>query len=260
MIMAVGRKQSSAQADWLEAIARIRAGGYNWQRLERLLESTVANVRARIAGRRAAFAWSGGKDSIALAEVMRLAGLQACVFVMSNLEYPAFLSWVTEHMPDGLEVINTKQDLAWLARNPGMLFPQDSPTAQRWFRIVQHSGQAAYFRKHQLDLLILGRRRADGNHVGPDSIYTNKAGITRYSPLSDWTHEDVLALIERALLPLPPIYSWPRGFQVGTGPWPARQFTGSVENGWREVHQIDPSIVVKAASVIPSAAAFLSGR
>lgn len=175
----------------------------------------------------------------------------ACsVFVMSNLEYPAFLAWVTENMPDGLEVLNTGQDLDWLAKNQHMLFPQDAVTALRWFKIVQHTGQTIYFRKHRLDLIMLGRRRADGNFVGKDSIYTNRAGVTRYSPLSDWTHEDVLALIERDKLPLPPIYGWPRGFQVGTGPWPARQFTGSMENGWREVHL--------AAAVLPSAAAFLS--
>lgn len=258
MSMAIGRKQASMQSDWTGAIAKIREGLYPWSRLDKLLDQTVREIKSRIVGRRAAFAWSGGKDSVALRRVCELAGLEACVFVMCNLEYPAFLAWVTEHMPDGLEVINTGQDLTWLSRNPRMLFPEDAATAQHWFRIVQHTGQARYFHKHNLDLLLLGRRRADGNHIAPDGVYTNAAGVTRYGPLADWSHEDVLALIERERLSLPPIYSWPRGFQVGTGPWPARQFTGLVERGWQEVHQIDASIVRQAASVIPSATEFLS--
>lgn len=38
----------------------------------------------------------------------------------------------------------------------------------------------------------------------------------------------------------------------------ARQWTGSVENGWREVYEIDKSIVCDAAELIGSAADFLN--
>ncbi len=262
MTMALGRKQTSDQAAWEAAIAGIRDGAYAWDRLDALLTRTVAAIKAHASGRKVAFAWSGGKDSIALRAVMTRAGIERCVFVMTNLEYPAFLAWVTENMPDGLEVVNTKQDLAWLSAHPDMLFPRHADIAKDWFRIVQHAGQARYYRKHALDMLILGRRRADGNFVGRhgETLYTDQAGITRYSPLADWTHEDVLALIERERLPLPPIYGWPRGYQVGTGPWAARQFTQSIEHGWSEVFSIDPSIVRKAATLIPSAAQFLAAR
>ena len=60
-------------------------------------------------------------------------------------------------------------------------------------------------------------------------------------------------------LPLPPIYGWKNGYLCGTHPWPARQWTGSIENGWREVYDIDPSIVLAAAEKIDSARAFLKG-
>jgi hypothetical protein len=56
---------------------------------------------------------------------------------------------------------------------------------------------------------------------------------------------------------MPPIYEWQNGYLCGTHPWPARQHTGSAENGWREVYDIDPSIVQSAAEVIPDAARFL---
>ena len=56
-----------------------------------------------------------------------------------------------------------------------------------------------------------------------------------------------------------PFTGWPNGYLCGTHPWPARQWTGSTENGWREVYDIDPSIVTAAAEKIVSARAFLEG-
>ncbi len=58
-------------------------------------------------------------------------------------------------------------------------------------------------------------------------------------------------------LPLPPIYGWKNGYLCGTHPWPARQWTVSIENGWREVYDVDPGIVLAAAEKIDSARAFL---
>lgn len=141
-----------------------------------------------------------------------------------------------------------------------MLFPKDSAAAGRWFSIVQHRAQREYFKAHELDVIILGRRRADGNYVGRNSnIYTDGKGVTRFSPLAAWKHEHILAYIHYHQLPLPPIYGWKNGYLCGTHPWPARQWTGSIENGWREVYDIDPSIVLAAAEKIDSARAFLKG-
>ena len=71
--------------------------------------------------------------------------------------------------------------------------------------------------------------------------------------------EHILAYIHYHQLPLPPIYGWKNGYLCGTHPWPARQWTGSIENGWREVYDIDPGIVLAAAEKIDSARAFLKG-
>lgn len=107
-------------------------------------------------------------------------------------------------------------------------------------------------------MLLLGRRRADGNYVGRgDNIYTNAQGITRYSPLSGWTHEQILAYIHYHRLELPPIYGWKNGYICGTHPWAARQWTGSVENAWSEIYGIDADIVTDAALHFQSAKDFL---
>ena len=45
---------------------------------------------------------------------------------------------------------------------------------------------------------------------------------------------------------------------MGTGPWAAREYTGSIENGWQEVYEIEPKIVERAAYYIESAADFLA--
>ena len=117
---------------------------------------------------------------------------------------------------------------------------------------------AVLFGIEQKTMLLLGRRRADGNYVGKgDNIYTNSQGVTRYSPLSDWTHEQVLAYIHYYNLAMPPIYDWKNGYLCGTHPWPARQWTGSTENAWSEIYEIDSSIVNEAAEYFESAKAFL---
>ena len=80
-----------------------------------------------------------------------------------------------------------------------------------------------------------------------DNIYTNVQGITRYSPLSDWTHEQILAYIYYHGLELPPIYGWKNGYLCGTHPWPARQWTGTEAEGWAQIYEIDPNIVKEAS-------------
>lgn len=253
----LGRKQRIKNSEWLNAMENIESL-VSKKDLESLVKKTVADIKKKTKGKKAAFAWSAGKDSLVLGQICHMAGINACVLVVCNLEYPAFLKWVEGNKPLELEIINTGQDLRWLSNHPHMLFPQDSKTAAQWFHIVQHRGQARYYKDHELDVLLLGRRRADGNYVGKgENIYTNGQGITRYSPLSEWSHEQVLAFIHYYNVELPPIYEWKNGYLCGTHPWAARQWTGSVENGWKEVYEIDCSVVKEAAEHIPSAKAFL---
>ena len=265
----IGRKQYATHEQFVEYIDAIRDGGglYPRDRYDALLERTVAAVKTLTTGKRAAFGWSGGKDSLALEVVCKRAGIHRCVFGMTDhLEYPAFLQWVTDHMPPGLTVLKNGWDLDWLAAHQPMLFPQTSAIAGRWFSGVQHRAQREYYQRQRLDVLLLGRRRIDGNHVGTNApandggaIYTDSDGLVRYSPLADWSHEDVLACLvyEDLVDALPPFYRWPRGFRCGTHPWPARQWCNGIAHGWREVHSIDASIVVEAARKIDSARAFL---
>lgn len=252
----LARKQGIRdQATWQRAFDSSREVWPD-QLLDQLIDRTVDEIRKTIAGKHVAYAWSGGKDSLALRYVAELAGVHDCVLSISELEYPAFLQWVTDNMPPGLTVLSQGQNLEWLAKHPKMLFPQGE-YGPRWFSIVNHRGQEKYFRQEHLDILMLGRRRADSNYCAPkagENLYTNGRGITRYSPISDWPHEAVFSLIQREQMSMPPCYGWPRGYQVGTGSWPARQWTTSPDHGWEEVWEIDRGVVRRAAEVLPAAA------
>ena len=255
----LGRKQRIKNDEWIEALGNIEQT-VSRKELDQLVDKTVKEIKKKTRGKKAAYAWSGGKDSLVLGEICQQAGISPCVLVICNLEYKAFTEWVEAHKPSELSVINTGQNMKWLAGHPQMLFPQDSKYAAQWFQIVQHRGQAKYYKENQLDMLLLGRRRADGNYVGKgDNIYTNGQGVTRYSPLSEWTHEHILAYIHYHMLTMPPIYDWKNGYLCGTHPWPARQWTGSIENAWAEIYEIDSSIVIEAAGYIQSAEDFLKG-
>lgn len=253
----LGKKQRIKNSDWIEVFEKIEQL-VSKEELEQLVDKTVKEIKEKTEGKKAAYAWSGGKDSLVLGELCRLAGITSCVLVICNLEYKAFLQWVEVNKPAELEIINTGQDMKWLATHSQMLFPQDSKTAAQWFQIVQHRGQAKYYKDNQLDIMLLGRRKADGNYVGKgDNIYTNKSGMTRYSPLADWSHEEILAFIHYYKVDLPPFYEWRNGYSCGTHPWAARQWTGSMDNGWKEVYEIEPAIVREAARTIESAKTFL---
>lgn len=247
------RKQSAKNKDWLEVIEKI-GELVPKQEIDALVLSTVEEIKATVKGKKAAYAWSAGKDSIVLSEICEIAGVSKCMMAICDLEYPEFLSWAKEHAPDGLDILNTGQDMEWLSKHPDMLFPRDSKKASLWFKIVQHSAQARYYKDNELDIMILGRRKADGNYVGRGgNIYTDSKGMTRYNPLSEWSHEAILAFIYYYDLKLPPIYSWTNGYLCGTHPWPARQHMKSEEQGWKEIYEIDRIIVENAASVFPVA-------
>lgn len=249
----LGRKQSIENKDWLAAMDKIEEL-VSKSELDELVAETVKEIKLQTADKKAAYAWSGGKDSLVLGEICRMAGITECMLAVCDLEYPAFMTWIEEHKPAGVEIINTGQGIEWLKKHPEMLFPKDSKTAARWFAIVQHKAQAQYHRAHELDVILLGRRRADGNYCGRGSnIYTDGKGVTRYSPLASWKHEAVLAYIHYYSVPMPPLYGWSNGYLCGTHPWPARQHTETEENAWKEVFEIDPGIVREAAKAFPGA-------
>lgn len=230
-------------------------------RLRTKFNRTVKDLKKFIKGKNTAYAWSGGKDSIALQILCEAAYIPNSMIGVSNLEYPEYMEWVKMHSPKGITTVNTGQDMDWLVSHPHMLFPTEGKYGALWFKIIQHTAQRKFYFENNLDVIVLGRRKEDGNFVGRgENWYTDVKGVTRYSPMADWTHEEVFSLIYYSGKELPPIYNWPRGYVVGTGAWPARQWCKDAQQGWEEVYQIDMGIVVNSAQHIDSAKYFLDNR
>lgn len=223
-------------------------------------KETREKINREIKGKKVALSWSGGKDSIVLTHICEGLPIERIFWVRCNLEYQEVLNWVNENAPENLEIVNTRQNLKWLAENEHLLFPQHAEVASIWFKIVQNEGQKWFFQRNNLEMLLVGRRIKDGNDPGEEGKDIDEYGVVRYAPIYNWNHEDILAYLEYYDLQLPPFYFWTNGFKVGTGPWAAREYTGSIENGWREVFEIEPQIVEKAAHYLKSAFDFLKNN
>jgi len=256
----LGRKQTLTNEDWLELVNNI-GSVITRAEVELKTAKTIEEIKRVAADRRVAYSWSGGKDSLVLHKLCEAAGITQCFIVLTELEYPAFIDWIRQHRPAALEYVHTGQDLAWLSKNLQFLFPQDNRVLAKWWPLVQWAGQRKYYEAQKLDLLMLGRRRIEGNYLGPDggAVYTTKDGRNIYNPVADWSHEEIYGFIHYNGIELPPIYYFKNGFRRGTHPWPIRKWTGSIENGWQEIHDIDPGIIRSAAPHIESARRFIEG-
>lgn len=235
----------------------------SYQEAELLVAKAIVDVIRKTKGKRVGYAWSGGKDSLALQFVCERAHIHSCVIgISSAIEYPAFLKWLSVNKPAGLEIWEAGIDINWIKRHPEMLFPRDSQTASRWYPIIQHKAQDWFFKKHNLDIICLGRRTQDGNYVGKggNNIY-EKDGVVRFSPISHWRHEEVMAVVHYFMnRNLPPIYNYPNAWIEGTGVWPSKQTLLPDKAVWKELYDIDPAMVEYAATEIESAKKFLSTK
>lgn len=252
----LGRKHGSENSNWLYAAEHIEEL-VSREDVDAYAQWAVERIEAATRDKNAAYAWSGGKDSIVLADLCRQAGITRGFFAYCDLDYPEFIDWVRSHKPDGVEMLHTGYDLDWLAEHQELIFARGA-IGQRWHQISQKGPFTKMFFDNQLDVLLVGHRTIDGNVCGSDGFIRKRTGEVRYAPIHDWPHELLLGYIHYHKLELPPIYEWRDGYIQGTHAWPERDFCDTLEQGWREVYEIDPSIVIGAAKKIQSAADFLA--
>lgn len=255
MNIVLGRKQVNKPNDSWQYVVDHIEDYVTREECDKATEAMKQRISEAVSGKKAAFAWSGGKDSLVLADICRQIGVTKCALFMTRLEYPAFESWLLENKPEGCEVIMLPYDLDWLKQHPEMLFPRGKEM-QLWHKIVQRHSMISYFNKEHLDILMIGHRRKDGNTCGKDGFTRRKHGEVLYAPLYDWSHEMIFAYLHYNGIELPLIYKWDKGYFNGTHFWPSR-ICDSPEQGWREVYAIDPTVVVKAAEKLDEARSFL---
>lgn len=250
------KKYSISHEQWLEMYFYPKI---SQEELSGLVNKTIADIQGKSNGLKCAVAHSFGKDSLVLYDLCKKSGIKECFLVRCDLEYPIFMDYIEARKPEEMTIVNTGQDLEWLYKNPHMLFPKDNKIASRWYSIVQHRGQDLYCKNNNIDMLILGRRKEDQNFVGRGTnIYKKKSGLTIFNPISDWTHEQILAYMKYNNIELPPIYFWKNGFIEGTHAWPLRYFADDDMQAWAQISDIDMSIVNEAAKYFDSAKEFLN--
>lgn len=236
--------------------------------LDPLLDDLIGRLRSF--SEPMGLAWSAGKDSMALDCAMRLAGVevQGLYGVAEGLAYTSVTEWGRANLPDGIEWIDTGQDMAWLKANPTFMFPREANIAGRWYRILQHEAQRQWATRNKA-VILTGRRRLDANWVGRNGsdIYTDRHHVTRWSPMADWPHEAVFSLLQREGIDLPPFYAdWDNGFYMGTPTtWAQREgWYGDPDIpwplfGWIRVYDHEAAVVVRAAEAdLPGAYDFLA--
>lgn len=255
--MALGKKYTLTNQMWIDAFNNIE-NTISREQIHEKVQDTVGRLQRVIQGKKVAFAWSGGKDSIALQYICERAGVDMSMWGTSDLEYPEFRKWCEKNKPLNCEEVNTGLDLAWLAKHTNYLFPESAKEDVRWFPLIQWKAQLDYYKKHQLDMILTGRRLIDNNFCGKEGLSISKEKTT-YNPLYDWSHEEVLAVIKYYYLELPPTYWWYEGWYEGTHCWAQRNKEGRTEQEmWKIIYDLDKSIVLNAANYLSGAREFLS--
>lgn len=84
--MSLGRKQRITNDTWLEAVASIESV-VSREELADLSALAIQDIKSKAKGKRAAYAWSGGKDSIVLGKLCEAAGVTDSMIGVCDLEY-----------------------------------------------------------------------------------------------------------------------------------------------------------------------------
>jgi len=206
-------EMNAAMTDWLLR-PRISAG-----QIDDLSARAIEAIHAHTSGMRAAVAWSGGKDGLAVYSLAAQCGITQGVIGLCGLELPSFLRFVEAYRPPSISIQTTGQDAAWARRNPHMIFPERRTLIKRWASVKQLASQERYCREREIEVLINGRRTADGNFVRRNGLHTKRC-VKIYSPIGHWSHEETLALLHYRGIALPRSYFRPRGFLIGSKQWP----------------------------------------
>lgn len=249
----LGRKQNSKNEDWIKAYKSC-TNIISQEHITELSNQTIQRIKSVIElnqFKRIGYAWSGGKDSIVLYDLIKKSGIKVIggVLALYEHEFPEFIEWLNGNKPNDLVVIKTGAFTdEFINKNPEYLFPvekkfKDAYLPPRW------KVQNKFVKDHDIDCLILGRRIADGNNCGKkdNGFITVSQGRSKFNPIAEWTHEEILAYLRYNGLDLPPIYFYENGFQGGTQLWTEkRRINGSYFDTFDLLMTIDKRIITES--------------
>ena len=253
-------KHYNSQSQWMEVWNNYKE--YRTpEEIDLLIKETVHEIKTVCTGKSAAYAWSGGKDSIALQIVCEEAGIKRGFCCYNNLYFTDSIKFFFANRPEGVTMWDSGEDERWLAQHPRFLFPKG--VAHHWNVQTHLRYQPIYCAKNKIDILMMGKRTQDGNFVSHELVYTNGKGVSVYCPIRNWKHEDVICAIRYRNKNLSPLYFTENGFHYGDTKFAVMSPTKgeTVSDAWARIYKIEPEKVVRSAEAgIPSAIAYLKSR
>lgn len=262
------KQQIADNSEWLKAfekctdsITRAEIAALEYRTIQ-LIRKVANHYRKPCSG------WIAGKDSLVLDRILQKAGIRYTPIMWRGVnEYPSMVEWIAENKPRNLiEEVIGKYSLEFLETHPDYLFCSNG-TRQKWMS-TKWTRQRKDIAKHGFDLFITGRRLKDGNICGTKEsgyvVEKEGSSYATFSPLAEWSHEQLLAYIKYENILLPPFYTYKRGFLIGSvamGEWTERPMLDKTEDEvWDELYEIDPSIVIGASKTLTRAKRYLEKR
>lgn len=175
-----------------------------------LVKRAVASIREVCKGKRVGYAWSAGKDSVALQYVLsQYEPNLPCVFCTSGDESKAMLDFVERHKPAHLKIYRQPAMSIEMLRQyrNNIVFFNPQAKAHFWYKFVRWRGEMEFEKDYRIECMLFGRRTQDGNNCGGPKGTHTRGRIIHFNPIKDWKHEDVLAVIHYFMNDnLPPVY------------------------------------------------------
>lgn len=231
------------------------------ERLTALMEESHRIIRAALTrhATKAVIAFSGGKDALVTAHLLRRYGITEAVCETSLY----FTKQTTDvyrcavHM--GLRVAYYNRfPMAWLAAHPEYIFMTDTKLRSTFFKIRQQDTVRRHAEIMDCDVVFFGRRLQENSVKSP--LY-EKAGVWQCHPLREWRTEDIWSYFATFGLTIPWIYSTAYGRVEGNGPFNILSVTGTRQEAYDVIYGIEPNIIDHMANVgIEEAQAYLSQR
>lgn len=167
--------------------------------------------------------WTGGKDSLVIADLLDKGNVPYTpINFITSYEFQSFMDFIDQIKPNNLKThYADAYYLPHLNVDGGLLFLKRPKSLGEWIKkklVIQRRTLGYY----ECDLFVTGRRIEDKNFCGrkEDNYLAPAKTYPTFSPIAEWTNEQILAYMKYNELPLAPLYYYKNGFSNGTGGWP----------------------------------------
>lgn len=211
--------------------------------LTQLVEQSHERIRQALAqSSNPLLAYSGGKDALVVALLMREHGVTTGVSEMSFYFQQQEADIISTAQRLGLDISwQYRFDDEWLRRHPQYLFSDDTKVRAQSFTRQQGTVRQ-YAKKHDHDLVVFGRRTEE--NTVRSHLYETQ-GYLSFHPVREWRETHVWEFLAHHQITKPWIYTTAYGELVsGNGPFYSLKasLAGGINEAWAIVSSLDPTI------------------